>query len=72
LDREPSRQERIEACLLEIARRPDFPVFSNHIQEVMQALEDEDASLRPLTGLVLRDFSLTLKVYGPKTQMWPM
>ena len=62
MDREPSRQERIEACLLEIARRPDFPAFSSHIQEVMQALEDQDASLRHLTALVLRDFSLTLKV----------
>jgi HD-like signal output (HDOD) protein len=62
LDREPSREERIEACLQEIARRPDFPAFSSHIQEVMQALADEDASLRHLTALVLRDFSLTLKV----------
>jgi HD-like signal output (HDOD) protein len=62
LAEELSRQQRIEACLQEIARQPDFPAFANHIQEVMQALEDEDASLRHLTALVLRDFSLTLKV----------
>ncbi len=59
---ELSRQERIQACLREVTRRPDFPAFSHHIQELMHALGDEEASLRRLTALVLRDFSLTLKV----------
>ena len=59
---ELSRQERIQACLREVTRQPDFPAFSHHIQELMHALGDEEASLRRLTALVLRDFSLTLKV----------
>jgi len=59
---EPSRQERVSACLREIAQQPDFPSFSVHIQQVMQVLEDQEASLRRLTSLVLRDYSLTLRV----------
>jgi len=48
--------------LAEIAKQPDFPAFSTHIQEVMSAVEDENASLRQLTDIVLRDYSLTLRV----------
>lgn len=56
------KQQRIAKCLAEIARQPDFPAFSTHIQEVMSAVEDENASLRQLTDIVLRDYSLTLRV----------
>jgi len=62
LEQEPTRQERIEACLKEVLQQPDFPAISQHIQQLMQALQDDEASLRYLTSLVLRDYSLTLKV----------
>ena len=59
---ELTRQQRIDACLKEILKQPDFPALSGHIQQVMHALDDEETSLRRLTSLVLRDYSLTLKV----------
>lgn len=62
MEQEPTRDERIEECLREILRQPDFPAISQHIQHLMQALQDEEASFRYLTALVLRDYSLTLKV----------
>lgn len=62
MEQEATRQERIEACLTEVLRQPDFPAISQHIQQLMQALQDDEASFRYLTSLVLRDYSLTLKV----------
>jgi HD-like signal output (HDOD) protein len=62
LAQELTRQQRIDACLKEILKQPDFPALSGHIQQVMHALDDEETSLRRLTSLVLRDYSLTLKV----------
>lgn len=59
---EPTRQQRIAGCLAEIAKRPEFPAFSHHIQEVMRVVRDEEASLRQLTNMVLKDYSLTLRV----------
>lgn len=59
---ELTRQQHIDACLKEILKQPDFPAFSDHIQQVMHALDDEETSLRRLTSLVLRDYSLTLKI----------
>jgi len=62
LEQEPTREQKIEECLREILRQPDFPAISQHIQQLMLALQDEEASFRYLTSLVLRDYSLTLKV----------
>lgn len=59
---ELTKQQRIERCLAEIGHQSDFPAFSHHIQGVMRVIEDEGSSLRLLTDLVLRDFSLTLRV----------
>jgi HD-like signal output (HDOD) protein len=57
-----TRQERIERRLAEILRRPDFPAISEHIQRVMRSAEAEDISIRNLTNIILRDYSLTLKL----------
>jgi HD-like signal output (HDOD) protein len=59
---EPTREQRIAACLKTIASQPEFPAFSHHIQAVMTAIDDEGASLQRLTSMVLRDYSLTLRV----------
>lgn len=60
--RELTRQQRIAACLAEVRQRPDFPAFAHQISQVMRALEDEETSLRRLTSLILREYSLTLKI----------
>ncbi|MGC8792908.1 MAG: HDOD domain-containing protein [Bryobacteraceae bacterium] len=57
-----ARQQRLAAWLNEIRQCPDFPAFAHQISQLMQALGDEEASLRRLTGLILKDFSLTLKI----------
>ncbi len=62
LKRQLSRVQKTQACLNEIATRPDFPAFAAHIQEVMCSAADEDHSLRYITNVILRDYSLTLKV----------
>jgi HD-like signal output (HDOD) protein len=59
---EPTREQRIEACLKVIASQPEFPAFLHHIQAVTLLIEDESASLHRLTNMVLRDYSLTLRV----------
>lgn len=61
-ERHTSRHHRIAACLAEIRQRPDFPAFAHQISRVMRALEDEETSLRRLTALILKDYSLTLKI----------
>ena len=43
-------------------KEPDFPVFAEHIQEVMLRAGDEETSLRQMTNIILKDLSLTLKV----------
>lgn len=62
MSEEPTREQRIESCLAEIARQPEFPAFSHHIQAVMRVIEHESASLQRLTNVVLRDYGLTLRV----------
>ena len=57
-----SREQRVAACLREIRQQPDFPAFAHQISRLMQVLDDEETSLRRLTGIILKDFSLTLKI----------
>ncbi len=59
---ESSRETLIEARLQDTLQRPEFPALSRQIQEVLVGLQDEDASLSALANLVLREYSLTLKV----------
>ncbi|MCS7314403.1 MAG: HDOD domain-containing protein [Bryobacteraceae bacterium] len=56
------QSQSLAACLAEIRQRPDFPAFAEQISRIMRALEDEETSLRRLTALILRDYSLTLKI----------
>ena len=58
----PQRHEIVQAHLRRMLEQPDFPVFSEHIQEVMLRVDDEETSLRQITNVILKDFSLTLKV----------
>jgi HD-like signal output (HDOD) protein len=58
----PSREERIANCLSSLTAKPDFPAFSQHIQKVLAAVEDNQATVSQLTGLIMRDYSLSLKL----------
>ena len=57
-----SREEHISNCVRALVKKPDFPAFSEHIQKVLAATDDEEASVRELTNLIIRDYSLTLKL----------
>jgi HD-like signal output (HDOD) protein len=57
-----SREESLQACLAQITRLPDFPSFSENVAEVLTAALREDTSAQQLAKLVMRDYSLTLKV----------
>jgi HD-like signal output (HDOD) protein len=57
-----SREERIANCVSSLTGKPDFPAFSQHIQKVLSAVEDNESTVRELTGLIMRDYSLSLKL----------
>jgi len=56
------RQEIVATHLKRMLAQPDFPAFSEHIQEVMRRAADEETSLPQITNVILKDLSLTLKV----------
>ncbi len=58
----PTREERIANCLNSLTAKPDFPAFSQHIQKVLAAVEDNESTVGELTDLILRDYSLSLKL----------
>lgn len=55
-------EQRLNAYVQSIASRPDLPAFSHQIHEILSLVSDDDASLWRLTGLLLKNFSLTAKV----------
>ena len=57
-----SRQVVVESLLRKIQKGQDFPAFSEHINQVMQVVEDDESSMRNITGLILKDVSLTTNV----------
>jgi HD-like signal output (HDOD) protein len=57
-----SRQERVADCVGDLTSRPGFPAFSKQIQRVLTAVDDFDISAYALTDLIIRDYSLTLRV----------
>jgi len=59
---EASRQAQTNQCVRALARHPDFPAFSQHVQKILAVAEDQEASIAELGSLILRDYSLTLRV----------
>jgi len=55
-----SRQEKIANCVKSLTGKPDFPSFSQHVQAILAAVDHDEVSPRELTGLILRDYSLSL------------
>jgi HD-like signal output (HDOD) protein len=56
------RNEALEQRLRTILQAGDFPALSKLFAEAMSISADEDASSQRLANLVLRDYSLTVKV----------
>ena len=56
------RNDALEQRLRTILQAGDFPALSKLFAEAMSISADEDASSQRLANLVLRDYSLTVKV----------
>jgi HD-like signal output (HDOD) protein len=57
-----SREERVASCVKDLTSRPGFPAFSRHIQKVLNAVDNSGMSAQQLTDLIIRDYSLTIRV----------
>lgn len=51
----------LDACVQQIVKDAEFPAFSQYLQELMEA-DQQEQSAQKLADLVLKDFGLTLKV----------
>ena len=58
----PPKEGYLEGCIQRIAAAEDLPTFAHHITELMATAGDEDATLRRLANLILKNVSLTAKV----------
>ena len=58
----PAAESAVDARLRTILLGHEFPALSRDIIETLQSMPDDDASLQRLANLVLREYSLTIKV----------
>jgi HD-like signal output (HDOD) protein len=58
---EPKITDKLPEFLAEIAAAPEFPALSRSIEEVILKVE-EDASIQHITNVILKDYSLTLRI----------
>jgi HD-like signal output (HDOD) protein len=60
---DPATRERLAAARAEeLVDKPDFPAFSQQIEDALRVLGDEEVSAQRLAEIVLGNYSLTLKV----------
>ena len=57
----PTRTARLDEFLVEIAAGTDFPAVSSAIEQVL-AKTAEEASIQRITNVILKDYSITLKI----------
>jgi HD-like signal output (HDOD) protein/GAF domain-containing protein len=57
-----TREQRVQEYLQRILSAGDFPALSERLHAVIAVLGQEQASMQALANIVLRDYSLTLKV----------
>jgi len=57
-----TREELVASRVAALGDKQDFPAFSQQIEEALHVLSDQDVSAQRLAELVLRNYSLTLKV----------
>jgi HD-like signal output (HDOD) protein len=58
---EETTTDKLPEFLADIAAAPEFPALSRTILEVMLKV-DEDASIQHITNVILKDYSLTLRI----------
>src|ERR1039457_5085327 len=58
----PTLEEKIAKCVNSLTAKPDFPAFSQHILKMLAAVEDNESTVSQFTGLIMRDYSLSLKL----------
>jgi HD-like signal output (HDOD) protein len=58
----PMPDARLAAHLQRIREDPDFPAFAQQMREIMASLSDPEAPMQRLGNLVLRDYSLSVKL----------
>lgn len=57
-----SRDARAADYLERLAAAGDLPALGEQLQAILDVLRNEDTSMQALANIVLRDYSLTLKV----------
>ncbi len=58
---DPQISDKLQEFLAEIAGAPEFPTLSRSIDQVMLKVAEE-ASLQHITNVILKDYSLTLRI----------
>ncbi len=58
---DPQGVDKFQEFLAEIAQAPEFPALSRSIEEVMLQV-DAEASIQHITNVILKDYSLTLRI----------
>jgi HD-like signal output (HDOD) protein len=58
---ESKTTDRLDEFLTEIARAPEFPALSRSIEQVLLKV-DQQASIQHITNVILKDYSLTLRI----------
>ena len=56
-----TKADKLPEFLADIAVAPEFPALSRSIEQVMLKVE-EDASIQHITNVILKDYSLTLRI----------
>ena len=65
-----TKQQRLENCVQAILLRPDLPAFAHQVAEVLSIVRDEEASLKLLTRLVMRNYSLTSQLLRASNSLY--
>ena len=54
--------EALQRRLQDLLTRPDLPAFSQHIQQILHCAGDDGSSVRQVTEIVLREYSVSLRL----------
>ncbi|MBL8215972.1 MAG: HDOD domain-containing protein [Bryobacterales bacterium] len=57
-----SAEEALQRRLKDLLARPDLPAFNEHIQQILRCTGDDSTSIRHVTGIIMREVSVSLKL----------
>jgi HD-like signal output (HDOD) protein len=58
----PTAPSALDAAVARVRNADDFPAIAGRINQLVAALGEEDASVQHLAGLIVQDYSLTVKL----------